>query len=62
MQRLISGLLGVLSWIKSISILLVTRIIRMTGPIPRHLAIIMDGNRRFSKMKNMSYKEGYEKG
>ncbi len=32
------------------------------GPIPRHVAIIMDGNRRFAKEIGMSTIEGHEKG
>ena len=59
---IISSLLAA-TWspIKRITILLITRFI-MTGPMPKHLAIIMDGTRRYSRMKNITYKEGYEKG
>lgn len=32
------------------------------GPIPNHIAIIMDGNRRFASKLNTSRKEGHTKG
>lgn len=32
------------------------------GPIPKHVAIIMDGNRRFAKKTNVEKKEGHSKG
>lgn len=32
------------------------------GPIPRHVAIIMDGNRRFAVKNKMSKKEGHSFG
>ena len=31
-------------------------------PVPRHLAIIMDGNRRFAAMRELLVAEGHEKG
>lgn len=33
-----------------------------TGPIPNHVALIMDGNRRYSKAKNLPLKEGHISG
>lgn len=32
------------------------------GPIPRHIAIIMDGNRRFAKTENIEKIEGHSRG
>ena len=32
------------------------------GPVPRHLAIIMDGNRRFARSMGLSIRSGHEKG
>jgi len=32
------------------------------GPIPKHVAIIMDGNRRFAKKNSMDRAEGHLKG
>ena len=33
-----------------------------TGPIPRHVAIIMDGNRRWAREHNLPIIEGYRRG
>ncbi|HXN08243.1 MAG TPA: polyprenyl diphosphate synthase [Candidatus Acidoferrales bacterium] len=33
-----------------------------TGPIPRHVAIIMDGNRRWARQRNLPIIEGYRRG
>jgi undecaprenyl pyrophosphate synthase len=32
------------------------------GPIPKHVAIIMDGNRRFAKNRNIEKIEGHKSG
>ena len=32
------------------------------GPMPKHVAIIMDGNRRFAKKVNCERSKGHEKG
>ncbi|MFQ5907967.1 MAG: polyprenyl diphosphate synthase [Thermoplasmata archaeon] len=34
----------------------------LTGPVPRHLAIIMDGNRRFAEEVGLSSADGHERG
>ena len=33
-----------------------------SGPLPQHVAIIMDGNRRFAKKVNCERSKGHEKG
>lgn len=33
-----------------------------TGPIPKHVAMIMDGNRTFAKKRNLSLKQGHTAG
>ena len=32
------------------------------GPIPQHVAFILDGNRRYARSKNMQIKEGHTDG
>lgn len=36
--------------------------ILVNGPIPKHIGIIMDGNRRFAKSKNIEKIEGHRSG
>ncbi len=36
--------------------------IYQTGPIPKHVAFVMDGNRRFAKKKHIEIKEGHNSG
>ena len=38
-----------------------TRILK-SGPVPKHIAIIMDGNRRFAQKNSMDRAEGHLKG
>lgn len=38
-----------------------TRVLK-TGPVPKHIAIIMDGNRRFAQKNSMDRAEGHLKG
>lgn len=34
----------------------------LTGPVPQHMAFIMDGNRRYAREKDMALKEGHLEG
>lgn len=45
------------SWIHRVC----TKVLK-SGPIPKHVAIIMDGNRRFAKKNSMDRAEGHLKG
>ena len=40
----------------------VSRVLRAGGPIPRHVAIVMDGNRRFAQSRNMDRERGHKFG
>lgn len=54
-----------MSWFAGDSRTLLQKIfakILVNGPIPRHVGIIMDGNRRFAKSKNMEKIEGHKSG
>lgn len=48
---------GESSWLRKFC----TRVLK-TGPIPKHVAIIMDGNRRFAVKNSMARAEGHLKG
>lgn len=37
-------------------------LLRNSGPIPTHVAIIMDGNRRFAEEHNIERRLGHEEG
>jgi ditrans,polycis-polyprenyl diphosphate synthase len=37
-------------------------VLRAGGPTPRHVAIVMDGNRRFARSRNLRRAEGHEHG
>ncbi|KAF3990934.1 hypothetical protein FT663_00870 [Candidozyma haemuli var. vulneris] len=47
----------VLDFIKDILISIIT-----TGPAPKHVGFIMDGNRRFAKKKALPLKDGHTAG
>ena len=32
------------------------------GPVPQHVAFVMDGNRRYARQRNMAVKEGHTNG
>ncbi|KYN31674.1 Dehydrodolichyl diphosphate synthase [Trachymyrmex septentrionalis] len=54
-----------MSWLKECILnwfqFLVLRVIK-TGEIPKHVAFIMDGNRRYAKKQNLTIAEGHLKG
>lgn len=33
-----------------------------TGPVPQHIAFVMDGNRRYARQRNMAIKQGHTDG
>lgn len=56
------------NWFSWLAIAIQTSIRRMllwilvAGPIPHHIAVIMDGNRRFAQRRNLQKKSGHEFG
>jgi len=48
-------------YVAGLTLELVTSILR-TGPVPQHVAFIMDGNRRFAKQHNLELGEGHVAG
>ncbi|XP_018362612.1 PREDICTED: dehydrodolichyl diphosphate synthase complex subunit DHDDS-like [Trachymyrmex cornetzi] len=47
----------ILNWFQSVAL----RVIK-TGEVPKHVALIMDGNRRYANKHNLRKKEGHSKG
>ena len=40
----------------------VARVLRSGGPVPKHVAVIMDGNRRFAELRGLGKEKGHEFG
>lgn len=52
-----------LQYLKTVLIALLITGLKASGPIPKHVAIIMDGNRRYAKKKGFSHvSEGHFEG
>jgi len=51
------------AWDRAVSFILQQTMCSLsTGPLPRHIAFIMDGNRRWSRAHNMRVQEGHLRG
>lgn len=51
----------VLAWVWSLFVRLLLAILR-TGPIPKHCAFVMDGNRRFARLRGRPVFDGHLEG
>lgn len=49
------------SWLLNTTKLVFGRIVQ-TGPVPKHVGLIMDGNRRYARIRNIELKEGHNMG
>lgn len=41
---------------------LVCALVRIVGPVPKHVAFIMDGNRRYGQIHRLQDNQGHEEG
>ncbi|KAJ3026485.1 UNVERIFIED_CONTAM: hypothetical protein HDU68_005563 [Siphonaria sp. JEL0065] len=60
-DALLSLLRMLWGWIASMSMAILLKLIRL-GPIPKHVAFIMDGNRRFAKKRGLEVSKGHAEG
>lgn len=62
-NRILQWIRDYLDYLKAALITILIAGLRASGPIPRHVAIIMDGNRRYAKKKGFSHvSEGHFEG
>lgn len=62
-NRFLIAIYDYLAYFKAILIAILIAGLKASGPIPKHVAIIMDGNRRFAKKKKFSHvSEGHFEG
>lgn len=61
--RFVHAISEYFAYLKVVLIAILIAGLRASGPIPRHVAIIMDGNRRYAKKKGFSHvSEGHFEG
>lgn len=62
-NRFFQCIIDYLDYLKAALITILISGLRASGPIPKHVAIIMDGNRRYAKKKGFSHvSEGHFEG
>ncbi|KAL7412089.1 putative undecaprenyl diphosphate synthase-domain-containing protein [Mrakia frigida] len=54
-------MVNIFNWIYTLLSRLLLSVLA-SGPIPKHVAFVMDGNRRFAKLRNRRVIEGHEQG
>ena len=62
---MLSWFFALLLWLKSLVLARAEWIalkVLSAGPIPRHVAFVMDGNRRYARKKRMSVTSGHSDG